>query len=65
LRGSNDQIWALDSMTHSNPLIKSIAGAIGVEKETVIQCRRSSLYRLWETHLSRLVGNSLVWRSVD
>jgi hypothetical protein len=43
--GNDDQIWTLDSMADSNPLINSIAVAVGVEKETVIQCLRPSLYR--------------------
>ena len=42
--GNDDQIWTLDSMADSNPLINSIAVAVGVEKETVIQCLRPSLY---------------------
>ena len=32
--GNDDQIWTLDSMADSNPLINSIAVAVGVEKET-------------------------------
>jgi hypothetical protein len=34
-------------MADSNPLINSIAVAVGVEKETVIQCLRPSLYGLF------------------
>jgi TniQ len=30
--GNDDQIWTLDSMADSNPLINSIAVAVGVEK---------------------------------
>ena len=45
--GNDDQIWTLDSMADSNPLINSIAVAVGVEKETVIQCLRPSLYGLF------------------
>jgi hypothetical protein len=43
----DDQIWTLDSMADCNPLINSIAVAVGVEKETVIQCLRPSLYGLF------------------
>jgi hypothetical protein len=51
--GNDDQIWTLDSMADSNPLINSIAVAVGVEKETVIQCLRPSLYGLFGRPISR------------
>ncbi|MBB5340850.1 hypothetical protein HDF12_000199 [Edaphobacter lichenicola] len=40
---NDDQLGTLDSMADNNPLINSIAMAVGVEKETVIQCLRPSL----------------------
>lgn len=48
----NKQILALDWLAHDNPLINSIAGSVGVDKETVIQCLPSSLYGLFGKRIS-------------
>src|SRR5258708_36090847 len=62
----NDQIWTLDSMADSNPLINSIAVAVGVETETVIQCLRPSLYGLFGKPISQTGAAALkspgLWR---
>ncbi|RZU28909.1 TniQ family protein [Edaphobacter modestus] len=48
----DDRFRALDSMAHYNPLINSIAEAVGVEKEIVIQSLPSGLYGLFGTSIS-------------
>jgi hypothetical protein len=55
--GNGDQIWTLDSMAHSNPLINSIAAAVRVEKQTVIECLRPSLYELFGRPISQTGGD--------
>jgi hypothetical protein len=53
-------------MADSNPLINSIAAAVGVEKETVIQCLRPSLYGLFGKPISQTGSAALkfpgLWR---
>jgi hypothetical protein len=44
--GNDQPVAALDRMAHTSPLIDSIAEAIGVEKEQVIECLPSSLHGL-------------------
>jgi hypothetical protein len=44
--GDDQPVRALDWMAHTNPLIDSIAEAVGVEKEQVIECLPSSLHGL-------------------
>ncbi|WP_429632292.1 TniQ family protein [Tunturiibacter psychrotolerans] len=47
--GNDQPVAALDRMAHTSPLMDSIAYAIGVEKEQVIECLPSSLHGLSRT----------------
>jgi hypothetical protein len=51
--GNDQPVAALDRMAHTSPLIASIAQAIGVEKEQVIECLPSSLHGLSRTRIYR------------
>jgi hypothetical protein len=52
--GDDQPVRALDdSMAHTDPLIDSIAEAVGVEKEQVIECLPSSLHGLSRTPVYR------------
>jgi hypothetical protein len=51
--GDDQPVRALDWIAHTNPLIESIAEAVGVEKEQVIECLPSSLHGLYRTPVYR------------
>jgi hypothetical protein len=51
--GNDQPVRALDRLADTNPLIDSIAEAVGVEKEQVIECLPSSLHGLSKTPVYR------------
>jgi hypothetical protein len=62
--GADQPVRALDRMAHPDPLIDSIAEAIGVEKEQVIESLPSSLHGLSRTPVYRSQGGGkpMPWR---
>ncbi|WP_353064404.1 TniQ family protein [Tunturiibacter psychrotolerans] len=62
--GNDQPVAALDRMAYTSPFIDSIAEAIGVEKEQVIECLPSSLHGLSRTPVYRSLGGAapMPWR---
>ncbi|WP_353064490.1 TniQ family protein [Tunturiibacter psychrotolerans] len=61
--GNDQPVAALDRMAYTSPFIDSIAEAIGVEKEQVIECLPSSLHGLSRTPVYRPLGAApMPWR---